>query len=67
MKFFKDMLKSMAVMSLCIYLTMFLVNTFFQFVELLSGMSHKDAFLLLGITMAISICAFTVWAVKEDD
>lgn len=46
---------------------MFLMNTLFQFIGLLSGMSHRDALFLLGITMAIAICAFVVWAVEEDD
>ena len=67
MKFFKDVWKSAGGMGLCIYLAMFLMNTLFQFIGLLSGMSYRDALFLLGITMAIAICAFVVWAVEEDD
>lgn len=67
MKFFKDLLKNMGVMSLCLYIAMFLMNTFFQFVGLMTGMSGKDAFLLMFTTMALGICMFAVWAVKEDD
>lgn len=67
MKFFKELLRGMGVMSLCLYIVMFLMNTFFQFVELMKSMSGKDAFLLMFTTMALGICMFAVWAVKEDD
>ena len=54
-------------MSLCLYIVMFLMNTFFQFVELMKSMSGKDAFLLMFTTMALGICMFVVWVAKEDD
>ena len=67
MEFFKKMMQEAGVCSLCMYIAMFLINTFFQFVELMKSMSGADAFLLLFVTVATGFCGYAAWVLSGDD